>query len=103
MAERMRVMYYLVQYEGSSVYEPAEGGYYIPILEESAVSTCKYGYKHALRAFKQAVEDMTEIYGKPDVLTKKYAHWTTCDGDVELHIENERRVGCHEVKYYGYC
>lgn len=98
--------YYLVQYYGGAVYEPAEGGYYVPILEESGVSTCKYGYKHALRAFKQAVEDMTKMYGEPDVLTKKYAHWTTgryIGDDVELHVENEHRVGCHEVKYYGYC
>lgn len=99
-------MYYLVQYEGSSVYEPAEGGYYVPILEMSRVSTSRYGYKHALKAFKLAVEDMTYSYGNPDVLTKKHARWNTktfCGYDVELYIEDENKLGCHEVLYYGYC
>lgn len=99
-------MYYLVQYYGSAIYEPAEGGYYVPILNVAEVSTCKYGYKHALRAFRQAVEDLTEVFGEPDYVSKRYAHWTTgkyVGNEVELYIENEHKVGCHEEKYYGYC
>ncbi len=96
--------YRIVHYEGGAVFEPAEGGYYVPVLGVSEVSKCQYKIKHALRAFRQEVRDMTEAFGEPDYVTKTSAHWTTgiYVGDtLELHIESV--VGSHEVRYTGYC
>lgn len=96
----------LVKYEGGAVYEPAEGGYYVPVLGVSEVSSRKYKWKHALRVFRQEVRDMTEAYGEPDYMTKTSAHWTTgiyVGDEIELHIESESVVGSHEVHYSGYC
>jgi hypothetical protein len=95
---------HLVKYDGGAVYEPAEGGYYVPTMSVSAVSECKYGRKHALRAFRQEVEAMKEEYGEPDSLTKTSAHWTIgryIGEEIEMHIES--RIGSHEVSYKGYC
>lgn len=94
----------IVKYEGGAVYEPAEGGYYVPVLGVCEVSRCKYKWRHALRAFRREVQSMSEYYGEPDCLTKTSAHWTTGNyvgDDIELHIESV--VGSHEVVYHGYC
>lgn len=98
--------YNIVKYEGSAVYEPAEGGYYVPVLFVDAVSTEKYKMPHAQREFRKVVAEISDRYGKPTYLTKTSARWSTGDyvGDeIAVHIESESAVGRHEVHYYGYC
>lgn len=96
----------IVEYEGDAVYEPAEGGYYVPILEVSRVSEKQYGYKHALRAFRKEAEAITAYYGEPVHQDKTYARWVTGNyvGDeIILYIENADKIGEHTERYYGYC
>lgn len=98
--------YNIVKYAGGAVYEPAEGGYYVPVLFVDAISTEKYKMPHAQREFRKIVAEISDRYGKPTYLTKTSATWTTGNyvGDeIAVYIESESAVGRHAVHYYGYC
>ena len=94
----------IAEYRGGAVYEPAEGGYYVPVLDCDAVSVKKYSEKHARRAFKKAVAEWSEIYGEPDYCGRYYAEWTTGKyvGD-SFEVRMTTNPSIHEVEYHGYC
>lgn len=85
---------YLCTYEKDSVYEPAEGGYYVPIRRH--VGTVRLGLKHAPRMMRQ-LKEFHEQYGE---LTGHSAYSVYTD-DYEYHIE--RVAGSKEHLYHGYC
>ena len=98
--------HHIVKYVGSAVYEPAEGGYYVPVLFVDAVSTEKYKMPHAQREFRKVVAEISDRYRKPTYLTKTSATWKIGNyvGDeIAVYIESESAVGRHAVHYYGYC
>ena len=98
------MLWHIVEYNGGRVWEPAEGGYYVPILYVNWASKDKYKWKHAQRVFKQMIRDCAEEYGEPDFATTYRAYWRTGKyiGD-EMELRLETVVGRHEEKYYGYC
>lgn len=96
--------FYIAEYQGGAVYEPAEGGYYVPVSECSAVTVKAYKEKHARRVFLQTVKEYSEYYGEPACLTRYYARWNTGNyvGD-EFEVRITTTPEKHEVHYYGYC
>ena len=98
------MLWSIVKYDGGRVWEPAEGGYYVPITYVSGESKEKYKWKHAQREFRKAIRNYTEYYGEPEFVTTYRAYWRTgkyIGDEVELRLETV--VGRHEEKYYGYC
>lgn len=94
----------VVEYSGGRVWEPAEGGYYVPVLYVSDESKEKYKWKHAQREFRKAIRDYSELYGEPCFVSRYCAYWAMgkCIGD-DFQLRLETVVGKHEVGYYGYC
>ncbi len=41
--------FYITEYQGGAEYEPAEGGYYVPVTEVSGISVKRYKEKHERR------------------------------------------------------
>lgn len=102
MAKEKR--FYIVEYQGGAEYEPAEGGYYVPVTEVSGISVKSYKLKHALRELKKGIKEYSEYFGEPNCVTKYYAHWSTgkyIGDDFELRITTEPAM--HEKVYTGYC
>lgn len=96
--------FYIVEYQGDAEYEPAEGGYYVPVTEVSTVSTKRYKEKHARRELKKAIKEASEYYGEPTYVGKYVAIWST--GKYVGDTFEIRMTGCpalHEQHYYGYC
>ena len=91
-------------YESDSVYEPAEGGYYVPELLLYRTSV-PMKWKHARRYFRKLVEKYAQSYGAPVYMSaSNHVLFHTGSGyndTVEIRIE--RRAGEHEERYGGYC
>lgn len=96
--------YYIAHYEGSTAYEPAEGGYYVSELLLDNVSEKSYSLKHARREFLKAIKEYSECFGKPDYINHYKAHWTTGKhiGD-EFEVRMTTDPMYHEDRYTGYC
>lgn len=85
---------YIGVYAKDSVYEPAEGGYYVPILR--CISSTKMGFRHAkrlLRRLREEVQKYNDLLGYSN--TSLYCEY------YEYHIE--KTPGAHEHFYHGYC
>ena len=96
--------YYIATYEGGAQYEPAEGGYYVPVLELDTVSRDQYSEKHARRILAAMIDNYTEIYGEP-VRRSRYRA-TFCTGHYigdEMQIRITAAPKQHEKLYHGYC
>ena len=97
-------LYHIVEYMGDAVYEPAEGGYYVPVIEVSGISVKRYKEKHARRELKKAIKEISEYYGEPSYIGRYNVIWST--GKYIGDTFEIRMTGCpekHEQKYYGYC
>ena len=96
----------LTWYRGDAVWEPAEGGHFVPVSLFECESKKAYKMKHALREFRKIVKYTSEDYGDPVYLTRFCARWRTgpyIGDEIELRIESEQSVGRHEERYHGYC
>lgn len=96
--------YYVVEYMGGAEYEPAEGGYYVPVTEVCGISSKCYKEKHAMRELKKATAEYTDYYGEPAYVGKYRVAWRTGKyiGDTfEVRITSEPAL--HEETYKGYC
>ncbi len=96
--------FHVVEYMGGAEYEPAEGGYYVPVTEVCYISEKRYKEKHAIRELKKAIVEYAEYYGEPAYVGKYNVIWRTGKyiGDTfEIRITDYPEK--HEVKYYGYC
>lgn len=96
--------YHVVEYMGGAVYEPAEGGYYVPVTEICYISDKRYKEKHAIRELKKAMADYVEYYGEPSFVGKYHVVWRTGKyiGDTfEVRITDCPSM--HEEVYTGYC
>lgn len=100
----MKRKYFIAIYEGGAVYEPAEGGYYIPVLELDSVSREKYSEKHARRILCDYIAELTEIHGEPIRRSRYRATFRTGDyiGE-EMEIRITAAPEQHEKIYHGYC
>lgn len=100
----MKRKYYIAIYEGGAVYEPAEGGYYVPVLALDSVSNEQYSEKHARRILRDYIAELTEIHGKPIRCSRYRATFSTGDyigNEIEIRITAAPEE--HEQHYYGYC
>lgn len=96
--------YYIAIYEGGAVYEPAEGGYYVPVLELDSVSNEQYSEKHARRIFRDYIAELTAIHGEPIRRSRYRATFRTGDYIGEkMEIRITAAPEEHERRYYGYC
>ena len=94
---------YIAEYEGGAEYEPAEGGYYVPVKTLCSTSIA-YGLKHIKREFKKYVKELKDYYGEPDFESKNRVHWTTgkyIGEEYEVRITSVPEK--YEELYYGYC
>ena len=100
----MKREYYIAIYEGGAVYEPAEGGYYVPVLELDNVSREQYSEKHARRILRDYIAELTKIHGEPISRSRYRATFSTGDyiGE-EMEIRITAAPEEHERHYYGYC
>ena len=96
--------YFVSIYEGNAVYEPAEGGYYVPETRFSDTTATSMSFRHARRFFRQMVKEMTEAYGEPCSYSGFRATFRTGRyiGDY-IVVRMESIVGLHEAIYQGYC
>lgn len=93
---------YLSLYYGDAVYEPAEGGYYVPIRRLS--KAVRMSYHHArrlIRQYRAAMEREGCLTGYDNhTVYFNTSHWSGQPSDMYV-IEGE--PGSHEELYHGYC
>lgn len=97
-------MIYLCEYDGDSVYEPAEGGYYVEVSH--LVNAYPMTYKHARRKLRQiaamyaedaAIGVETIVYS--DAVVVRRSHYV---GDfTKYKLLRDPLKG--EQHYHGYC
>lgn len=98
---KKRRWYYVSFYQEFPVYEPAEGGYYVP--ENVLQFHYRYGsLKRARKEFKRILEESKECYQPFDIINKNSAYSTSdyIGRGSSLHIET--KLGVHQYFYEGY-
>lgn len=105
MKKRLKKKWYVVLVNRHMVYEPAEGGYYVP--EFHIVDTLTYkSKKHAYRDYKYLVnyynKENTFWYSEPKTnKSNTETVWEGTDDSVIIAFTNTPEV--YEHRYNGYC